>query len=550
MNKFHIFPAVFSIIALLPSITAAECGLNKNANGEYEVGSYEDLMLIGIEDCGLDADYRIINDIDAIDSKTNYFKPIGGFCNAFTGSLHGGGHHITNLNIYNRNYQGLFCGNMDGLVDSLALDSAYVNGGYYTGAIVGYGGSGTIRNVYVTGSVVFGGTNSSESYIGGIAGAFGGTIENCYVNGKIGISHNVGGIVGENSGTVKNSYAINTKVSVTHLSGNVYFGAVVGVNTAEGVIENSYGVSYLKQQLIGADSGTVDTNSKIVNANDYEYYNGFREQSIFKGFDFENTWDMVDGKNPPVLRAFFKEVGIYALSYGVNYCSDTPVSEWVVIANPVNESYYEGKHKVVLIGDQVEVDVSGMHNSNQRGYKFYSIPHTMAYVPQEIKVTGLSVENKTYDGTTEATIVGLDSAKISGVCKDDEIKLNIKSAVAEFEDAEPGTKKKVKLTGIELEGDESVLENYTLVVPELSADIVALSSSSSSEEDSTSAKSSSSKKSSSSSAKSSSSKKTDSIIAQQTAKNAKNAPIMRFNGHFMQIERDGQRFDLIGNKIK
>lgn len=108
MNKFHIFSAVFSIIALLPSITAAECGLNKNANGEYEVGSYEDLMLIGIEDCGLDADYRIINDIDAIDSKTNYFKPIGGFCNAFTGSLHGGGHHITNLNIYNRNYQGLF----------------------------------------------------------------------------------------------------------------------------------------------------------------------------------------------------------------------------------------------------------------------------------------------------------------------------------------------------------------------------------------------------------------------------------------------------------
>lgn len=272
-----------------------------------------------------------------------------------------------------------------------------------------------------------------------------------------------------------------------------------------------------------------------------------REQSLFKGFDFENVWDIAEGKGMPVLRAFFKKISVTPLSYGVNYCTDEPLSQWTVLGDFADDRYYTGLFKVVLIGNRVEVDMSDIHNSDQRGYTFVSKGVEMAYAPAEVKVTGLSVKDKTFDGTTDATLEGLDSIKISGICKNDEVTLDTKSVVATFENETAGKNKKIKLEGLKLVGADSVLANYELVIPNLTASIIALSSSSAEPKSSSSAKS---KKSSSSSAKSSSSKKSNAIPAKPIAEITDNSAIIRFNGHSVQVEKNGMRFDLLGNKTK
>ena len=538
----------YFLFLTLPFVAHAACELTQNETGEYEISSYTDLQLVGVEDCGLDADYRLVKDIDASESKTNYFTPIGDFCEAFTGSFHGAGHRIKNLSLYNRNYQGLFCGSMDGLVDSLGMDSIFVKGGYYTGAVVGRGGSGTIRNVYVTGSVLFDGYKPKESYIGGIAGLFGGTIENCYFIGQVGDTDNLGGLVGKNTGTVRNTYVVNEKRLNGSHTPDMNIGGAIGVNGETGSVENTYALNYyMTQSLIGADSGTVDSNSKLDTLHGYIETNHMHEQSLFKGFDFENVWDIAEGKGTPVLRAFFKKISVTPLSYGVDYCTDEPLSDWTVLGEYADDRYYTGKFKVVLIGNRVEVDMSDIHNSDQRGYTFVSKGVEMAYAPAEIKVTGLSVKDKTFDGTTDATLEGLDSIKISGICKNDKITLDTKSVVATFENESPGQNKKIKLEGLKLVGADSVLANYELVMPELKANIIALSSSSAKPESSSSSKA---KKSSSSSAKSSSSKKKSAIPAQPITEITDNSTIIRFNGHSVQVEKNGIRFDLLGNKAK
>ncbi|MBQ3714483.1 MAG: hypothetical protein II892_02715 [Fibrobacter sp.] len=538
----------YFLFLALPFVAHAACELSQNEAGEYEISSYADLQLVGVEDCGLDADYRLVKDIDASESQTNYFTPIGDFCEAFTGSFHGAGHRIKNLRMYNKNYQGLFCGSMDGLVDSLGMDSVYVRGGYFTGAVVGRGGSGTIRNVYVTGSVIFDGYKPEESYIGGIAGIFGGTIENCYFIGNVGDTDNLGGLVGKNTGIVRNTYVVNERILSVSFSEDMNIGGAIGVNGETGSVENTYALNYyMTQRLIGADSGTVDSNSKLDTIEFYIENNHMREQSLFKGFDFENVWDIAEGKGMPVLRAFFKKISVTPLSYGVNYCTNEPLSQWTVLGDFADDRYYTGLFKVVLIGNRVEVDMSDIHNSDQRGYTFVSKGVEMAYAPAEVKVTGLSVKDKTFDGTTDATLEGLDSVKISGICKNDEVTLDTKSVVATFENETAGKNKKIKLEGLKLVGADSVLANYELVIPNLTASIIALSSSSAEPESSSSAKS---KKSSSSSAKSSSSKKSNAIPAKPIAEITDNSAIIRFNGHSVQVEKNGMRFDLLGNKTK
>lgn len=63
----------YILFLALPFVAHAACELNQNKAGEYEVATYADLQLVGVEDCSLDADYRLVKDIDATESKDNLF---------------------------------------------------------------------------------------------------------------------------------------------------------------------------------------------------------------------------------------------------------------------------------------------------------------------------------------------------------------------------------------------------------------------------------------------------------------------------------------------
>ncbi|MBP5315605.1 MAG: hypothetical protein J6Y87_07045 [Muribaculaceae bacterium] len=518
---------IFSSLLALPFAVNAACDLVLNEAGEYEVGTFEDLTKVGIEDCALDAKYRLTADIVAPKSEDDWhgFQPIGGFSapSGFSGEFHGAGHKIKNLELYNDNFEGLFGRDMDGVVDSLGLEDIYLNGGYYTGAVVSYGGSGTIKNVYVTGKVKYAGYKPEDSYIGGIAGVFGGTIEDCYFVGELGENYNIGGIVGMNQGTVKTSYAINEGTLQGVYKSKYNVGSVVGVNEATGTVENSYGMTFADcngHKVVGLNLGSVDTNIASVECFDYNYNGGMKAKDFFVGFDFENTWGIAEGKTSPFLKANLKVVkGVTPVWYAKEYCTGKVLGTGMALMpEGLDERNYGGKFNVVEIGDKMVVDFSEVYALNQNGYVFVSDTLDIPISPLTLTVTGVTVEDKVYDGTTDAKVSG--EPKIEGVCKDDDVTLK-GTLTAEFENAEVGKKKKIVLSGLTLEGDSAVLVNYKLVMPEISATITAAESSSSAES-----------------------------IVYGRAKRVDQPSKIYFDGHSVIMKKNGMRFDLLGNKLK
>ncbi len=89
---------------------------------------------------------------------------------------------------------------------------------------------------------------------------------------------------------------------------------------------------------------------------------------------------------------------------------------------------------------------------------------------KELTITGLSIQDKQYDGTSSATISG--TAILNGIVSGDDVSLNTASLLAAFADANVGTAKDVSVSGLSTSGvDQS---NYSLTLPSLSADITAV----------------------------------------------------------------------------
>ena len=110
-------------------------------------------------------------------------------------------------------------------------NSGTINGGIYTGGIVGIG-SATIKYSYNSGSI------NGQACVGGIVGYNFGNISNSFNTGTIlATGKNVGGIVGSNNAIINNTY--NTgKIEAQNISYNV--GGIAGVNCSGSTVENSY----------------------------------------------------------------------------------------------------------------------------------------------------------------------------------------------------------------------------------------------------------------------------------------------------------------------
>ena len=85
-----------------------------------------------------------------------------------------------------------------------------------------------------------------------------------------------------------------------------------------------------------------------------------------------------------------------------------------------------------------------------------SVGYTIA--PKSVTVTGITAENKVYDGNTEATL-NCDSATIQGKVDGDEVTLS-NTATGSFSDKNVGSGKTVTITGLTLTGNDAA--NYTL----------------------------------------------------------------------------------------
>lgn len=236
----------------------------------------------------------------------------------FTGTFTGLGHAVSDLSVStDTSYAGLF-GWSQGAISDIGVAGGTISGNEYAGGLVGVNHGGTVSNSYSTASV------KGNSSVGGLVGsnASGGVITECYSSGSVDTTtagDNYGGLVGTNAAIVENSYAAGS------VDGGIYAGGLVGENTdsitdayscgavtgtgnAGGLVGHNSGGTvadgYWDSQASGQSSsagGTGLATDKMKASNSYA------------GFDFTNTWNIVQGNTYLYLR----DIGQTQLSIGV-----------------------------------------------------------------------------------------------------------------------------------------------------------------------------------------------------------------------------------------
>jgi hypothetical protein len=190
--------------------------------------------------------------------------------------------------------------------------SADVNGSnsIIIGGLAGANNEGTVINCYATGNV------NGGSRTGGLLGStqISGLVENSFASGNVSSNNNGGGLIGYSyASTILNCYA-SGRVDINPYGFNG--GALVGaVNT--GSIINSYGLGtvysfFINEHMMGGLIGAA-TDAEISSS----YWNvetsghltskggtpavtqQMITQSFFEGWDFENTWQIIENETYP-----------------------------------------------------------------------------------------------------------------------------------------------------------------------------------------------------------------------------------------------------------
>ena len=122
------------------------------------------------------------------------------------------------------------------------------------------------------------------------------------------------------------------------------------------------------------------------------------------------------------------------------------------------------------IGTGKTVTVSGLTISGADiGNYTLTQPTTTANItPKELTVTGITANNKPYDGLTSATLI-TTSATLSGNIVGDAVTLDTASAAGAFSDINIGNGKIVNVSGLTINGADA--DNYALTQPTTTANI-------------------------------------------------------------------------------
>jgi trimeric autotransporter adhesin len=151
------------------------------------------------------------------------------------------------------------------------------------------------------------------------------------------------------------------------------------------------------------------------------------------------------------------------------------LSDDKVVGDTVTDSYTSASFadKAAGPGKPVTVEGIGISGADAGNYSLSSTTAstTANITPVALTVTGLTAQNKAYDGGTNATLSG--TAGLSGVLGSDVVSL-AGTAVGAFTDANVGAGKTVNVSGLSLTGADA--GNYSLTPLVLAADITAAGS--------------------------------------------------------------------------
>jgi hypothetical protein len=152
-----------------------------------------------------------------------------------------------------------FTGSFDGqnhTISNLSINRLYDD---YVGLFGTIGSSAEVENI----GILYADINSYKSFVGSLVGSNYGTVSNSYSTGNVSGDNKVGGLLGISNGTVSNSYSTG---NVTGESD--YVGGLVG-NNSNGNISNSYSTGNVigGNRHVGGLVGRNSNNGNISNSN-------------------------------------------------------------------------------------------------------------------------------------------------------------------------------------------------------------------------------------------------------------------------------------------
>jgi len=136
----------------------------------------------------------------------------------------------------------------------------------------------------------------------------------------------------------------------------------------------------------------------------------------------------------------------------ITYTSDSP--DIVSVDNAGNITIHKvGEHVVIITAEKTADDV----------YAHASKSYTLTINPKLATIIGLTVNNKPYDGTINATFNN-SNAEIDGIINNDVVTINYSNAAAVFESVSAGNNINIIFSGLSLAGADS--GNYIFFQPE------------------------------------------------------------------------------------
>ena len=116
------------------------------------------------------------------------------------------------------------------------------------------------------------------------------------------------------------------------------------------------------------------------------------------------------------------------------------------------------------VGMAIDVDVTGLTIGGASAANYTLVPTTTTanITPAPVEVTGITADDKSYDGKTGATLV-TSGATLMGVLSPDMVTLDTSAAMGTFASKDVGTGITVTISGLSLTGAQA--NNYMLVGP-------------------------------------------------------------------------------------
>ena len=254
----------------------------------------------------LSANYALGANISTSTAGWNFpggFAPIGNSGTPFSATFDGLGHSIStitaNMQFPIGSYIGLFGAiGVNGVVQNFTLTSA-AGGLTYIGGLAG-ANAGIINNVGVTSVLSSDYTAGAADYIGGLVGYNSGMITNSQSSTSASVTGaEIGGLVGYNAGTIKGS----SSSGVVGGAAGAYLGGLVGYNTgtittsASSVILGGAGGLPWTGGLVGYNTGTISGSTATGNVNGSTNVGGLVGYSTVSIANSSATGNVVGGDN-------------------------------------------------------------------------------------------------------------------------------------------------------------------------------------------------------------------------------------------------------------